>query len=59
MSNIAKTYYEKVNTKIWKQLHDLILEKKHYIHGIISSAEKESQTVKAHNALKQFSLFMA
>jgi transposase len=58
MSNIAKTYYDKVNTKIWKQLHDLIFEKKHYIHGIISGAEKESQMLKAQNALQQFCLFM-
>ena len=41
MSNIVKTYYEKVNTKVWKQLHDLIVKKKDYIHGIISSYEKE------------------
>ena len=58
MSNIAKTYCDKVNNKVWKQLHDLILEKKHYIQGIISGAEKESQTVKAQNALQQFSFFM-
>jgi hypothetical protein len=58
MSNIAKSYREKVANKVLKQLHDLVLEKKHYIQGIISGAEKESQKVKAQNALHQFRLFM-
>jgi len=58
MSNIAKVYYAKVHTTVWKQLHDLIVEKKDYIHGIISSAAKERQIIKAHDAFEQLSFFM-
>ncbi len=58
MSNIAKVYYAKVHTTVWKQLHDLIVEKKDYIHGIISSAAKERQIIKAHDALEQLNFFM-
>jgi transposase len=58
MSNITKTYYKKVNTKVWKQLHDLIINKKDYINSIISSATKERQVVKAQRALDQFNTIM-
>jgi len=58
MSNIAKTYYKKVHTKVWKQLHDLIIDKKDYINSIIAAAIKERQIAKAQNALNQLSLFM-
>ena len=58
MSNIAKTYYKKVNTKVWKQLHDLIINKKDYINSIISSSAKERQVVKAQRALDQFNTIM-
>ena len=58
MSNIAKTYYGKVHTTVWKQLHDLIVDKKDYIHSIISGAAKERQIIKAQNALDQLNTFM-
>ncbi len=58
MSNIAKTYYGKVHTTVWKQLHDLIIDKTDYIHSIISTASKEGQIIKAQNAIDQLSLFM-
>ena len=58
MSNIAKTYHGKVNTAVWKQLDDLIVDKKDYIHSIISSATKERQIIKAQNALDHLSFFM-
>jgi hypothetical protein len=43
MSNITKTYYKKVHTKVWKQLHGLIVDKKDYINSIISAETKERQ----------------
>ena len=58
MSNIAKTYHKKVNTKVWKQLHDLIINRKDYINSIISAAIKERQIVKAQMALEQLNAFM-
>jgi len=58
MSNIAKTYYKKVHTKVWKQLHDLIDDKKDYINSIISAATKERQLIKARKALDQLNAFM-
>ena len=58
MSNIAKTYYRKVHTTVWKQLHDLIVDKTDYIHSIISNAAKEREITKAQNALDQLSFFM-
>ena len=58
MSNIAKTYYGKVHTTVWKQLHDSIIEKIDYIHGIISGATKERQIIKAQKALDQLNFFM-
>ena len=58
MSNIAKTYYKKVHTKVWKQLHDLIIDKKDYINSIISASIKERQIAKAQMALDQFNGFM-
>jgi transposase len=57
-SNIAKTYYGEVRTMLWKQLHELLVEKMDYIHGIISGAKKERQIIKAQNALDQLSFFM-
>ena len=39
---------------VWKQLQDLILEKKDYIQSIITGCEKEKQTLKAQDALQQF-----
>jgi len=58
MSNIAKTYYGKVHTTVWKQLHDLIILKKDYIHSIISGAAKERQIIKVQDALDQLSFLM-
>ena len=58
ISNIAKTYYGEVRTTVWKQLHDLIVEKIDYIHGIISGVKKERQIIKAQNALDQLNFFM-
>jgi transposase len=58
MSNIAKTYYGKVHTTVWKQLHDLIVDKTDYIDSIISNAAKERQIIKAQNALDQLSFLM-
>lgn len=58
MSNMAKTYHEKVHTTVWKQLHDLIIQKKDYIHNIISGAAKERQIIKAQEALDQLSFLM-
>ena len=58
MSNITKTYYKKVRTKVWKQLHDLITDRKDYINSIISSATKERQIAKAQMALDQLNAFM-
>lgn len=59
MSNIAKTYYGKVHNRVWKQLRDLIIEKKDYIHNIITHAEKQRQVINAQNALDQLSFFMS
>jgi len=58
MSNIAKTYHKKVHTKVWKQLHDLFIDKKDYINSIISASIKERQIAKAHMALDQFKAFI-
>jgi transposase len=58
MFNITKTYYKKVRTKVWKQLHDLITDRKDYINSIISSATKERQIAKAQMALDQLNAFM-
>lgn len=57
MSNITKIYYKKVPTKIWKQLHDLITDRKDYINSIISSATKERQIIKAQKALDRLNAF--
>ncbi len=58
MSNIAKTYYQKVHNKVWKQLHELIVDKKDYINSIISGAIKERQIINAHKAMEQFNALM-
>ena len=58
MSNIAKTYHKKVHTKVWKKLHDLFVDKREYINGIISASVKERQIAKAHMALDQFKAVM-
>jgi len=57
MSNITKTYYKKICNKVWKQLHDLITDRKDYINSIISSATKERQIIKAQKALDQLNAF--
>jgi len=57
MSNIAKTYSKKVHIKVWKQLHDLIIDKKDYINSTISGATKECQIIKAQKALDQLNAF--
>lgn len=58
MSNIAKTYQHKVHTKVWKKLHDLVVDKADYINGVISASSKERQITKANMALAQFSEFI-
>jgi len=58
MSNIARTYHGKVHITVWKQLHDLICQKKDYIQCIINAANKERQIQKAQDALNQLSLLM-
>ncbi|MBC8470185.1 MAG: hypothetical protein H8D56_12000 [Planctomycetes bacterium] len=58
MSNIAKTYRNKVHTKVWKKLHDLLTDKKNYINSIIAASIKDRQIAKAHMALDQFKAVM-
>lgn len=54
MTNIAKTYRDKVHTSVWKKLHDLVSEKTHYINSIINASTKHRQIAKANMALAQF-----
>ncbi len=50
MSNIAHIYPSKVQTKEWKQLCDLLAEKRDYLNSIIDVCEKERLQIKAHQA---------
>ncbi len=54
MSNIAKTYHNKVHTKVWRTLRDLFVDKKDYINRIIGASIKARQVAKAHVALDKF-----
>ena len=51
MDNIAYTYPDKVQTREWKQLSDLLIEKRDYLNSIIDIGCKENLGIKAHQAL--------
>jgi len=51
MDNIAHTYPDKVQTREWKQLSDLLIEKRDYLNSIIDIGSKENLGIKAHQAL--------
>ncbi len=51
MFNIAHTYPDKVQTREWKQLCDLLIKKRDYLNSIIDIDSKESLRNKASQAL--------
>ena len=55
MANIAREYRTRVDDRDWQHLHDLIIEKQCYLHGTIAAGLKESQKVKAEQALQTMS----
>ncbi len=59
MTNIVKSYFKKVQSKMWEQLHGLIVDKTNFINGIIENATKERQVVKAQQAFDLFKSCMA
>ena len=55
MANIAREYLTCVEIRDWQRLHDLVIEKRSYIYRIITVGSKESQKVKAEQALQTMS----
>ena len=51
MANIAHTYPDKIQTREWKQLCDLLIKKRDYLNSIIGIGSKESLRNKASQAL--------
>ncbi|GAG04452.1 unnamed protein product [marine sediment metagenome] len=58
MSNIVHTYPHKAQTEEWKQLCDLLGEKRNYLYSIINSGTKEIQIDKAHQALDRLNAIL-
>ena len=55
MANIAREYRTCVEIGDWQHLHDLVIKKQSYIYRIISAGPKDSQNVKAEQALQTMS----
>ena len=55
MGNIAREYGKLVDIGDWRRLHELLIEKQGYLHGIIAAGPKESQRAKAMLALQSMS----
>jgi len=58
MSNIFHTYPHKAQTEEWKQLCDLVGEKRDYLYSIINSDTKESRIDKAHQAFDRLNAIL-
>ncbi|HEB29274.1 MAG TPA: hypothetical protein ENI15_00150 [Spirochaetes bacterium] len=53
MFNIAHIYPGKVQKREWKQLCDLLVEKRDYLNSIIDVCKNEKLRIKAHQAFDQ------
>ncbi|HEC43627.1 MAG TPA: hypothetical protein ENI20_12445, partial [Bacteroides sp.] len=58
MFNIAHIYPGKVQTREWKQLCDLLVEKRDYLNSIIDVCEKERLKIKALQAFDQLNAIL-
>lgn len=52
MANMAREYRAHVDIADWRHLHNLVIEKQNYLHGIIAAGPKEPQRAKAKQALQ-------
>ena len=58
MFNIAHIYPGKVKTREWKQLCDLLVEKRDYLASIIDVCKKERLRIKAYQAFEQLNAIL-